>query len=373
MRIAIATTTGFHLVHLARELINLGHDVKYYSYHPSSRIKKDGIPLEKFSSLFLSTQPWASGALFRYIPKLQKRCVEKMLAITDESIASRLEPCDIFIGLSAMACKSAELARKKFNAKVIIDRGSMHVKTHRALIEIDGSSRMSKGYLERELCSYEVADYITIPSLNSFLSFINNGHQAQNLFLNHYGVNLKRFHPTPKPEGPFTLVFVGSWTFTKGVDTLNLALEIIPDIKVIHAGTTPNSEIPHHKCIQTLGHVNNDELVKIYSRAHALVLPSRQDGFGMVMLEALACGLPVIASDKTGGPDIQEVIENKDNLEIFTAGCVESLVKAIKKIRMRVESTPKQLERCALSKKDINYFSWQAYAQRYAKFITSIL
>jgi glycosyltransferase involved in cell wall biosynthesis len=54
------------------------------------------------------------------------------------------------------------------------------------------------------------------------------------------------------------------------------------------------------------GRVSDSELLEEYQSADIFVLPSLAEGFGLVLLEALACGLPVIASTSTAGPDIVE-------------------------------------------------------------------
>jgi glycosyltransferase involved in cell wall biosynthesis len=53
------------------------------------------------------------------------------------------------------------------------------------------------------------------------------------------------------------------------------------------------------------GEVDDDELAALYSGAHALVLPSSEEGFGLPAVEALACGTPVVAAD---GPALREVL-----------------------------------------------------------------
>jgi glycosyltransferase involved in cell wall biosynthesis len=50
--------------------------------------------------------------------------------------------------------------------------------------------------------------------------------------------------------------------------------------------------------------VPNSELRELYSRASVFVLPSIEEGFGMVLGEAMACGCPVIASTNTGASEL---------------------------------------------------------------------
>jgi glycosyltransferase involved in cell wall biosynthesis len=56
------------------------------------------------------------------------------------------------------------------------------------------------------------------------------------------------------------------------------------------------------------GHVSDDELAALYSGAHALVFPSDDEGFGLPVVEALACGAPVAACDS---PAVREVLGDR--------------------------------------------------------------
>ena len=56
------------------------------------------------------------------------------------------------------------------------------------------------------------------------------------------------------------------------------------------------------------GEVDDDELAALYTGAHALVLPSEDEGFGLPAVEALACGTPVVACD---GPSLREVLDGR--------------------------------------------------------------
>jgi glycosyltransferase involved in cell wall biosynthesis len=73
-------------------------------------------------------------------------------------------------------------------------------------------------------------------------------------------------------------------------------------ILVGHTGTF-NHELPFE--VHSLGFVNNEEqLVNLYAAVHLLVVPSRLEAFSQVTCEAHACGLPVVAYDIGGVPDI---------------------------------------------------------------------
>lgn len=142
------------------------------------------------------------------------------------------------------------------------------------------------------------------------------------------GVDLKHFQPIdPALARPKiclephqrTLLFVGRIEPLKGVDILCYALAILknnrPDLLdglVLHivGGEPGNAEAAHlrnlcnelglDKLVCFFGAKGQDELPFYYSAAEALIMPSDYESFGMVALEAMACGTPVIASQVGG-------------------------------------------------------------------------
>jgi starch synthase len=60
----------------------------------------------------------------------------------------------------------------------------------------------------------------------------------------------------------------------------------------------------HQERVRYFGIIPRNELYRYYSQGSVLVMPSLQDGFGLVMSQAMACGLPVIATTNTGAMDL---------------------------------------------------------------------
>jgi len=148
------------------------------------------------------------------------------------------------------------------------------------------------------------------------------------------GVDLNLFRPVPQgearrmlglPAGRRVVLFVGRIEPLKGIDTLLRAMALLAadgaskqeDLSVIIVGGAPGagaaqvrSELERLQRLQTelgiehlvtfMGAQNQDTLVYYYSAADVTVVPSHYESFGMVALEAMACGTPVIAS-KVGG------------------------------------------------------------------------
>ncbi len=100
-------------------------------------------------------------------------------------------------------------------------------------------------------------------------------------------------------------LFLGSLTHGKGIDTTLRALARVErPVEVIVVGDGPKreplervarSQCSHHR-VRFLGHVAYDHVPDIMQEAEVLLFPSRHDGFGMVTMEALAAGRPVLAS-----------------------------------------------------------------------------
>ena len=126
-------------------------------------------------------------------------------------------------------------------------------------------------------------------------------------------------------EGKKIVSFAGKLIGFKGVDILLEAIKIYEDKKpesvTIIAGDGEERDNLHNqaerlnlKTVRFLGNVNQQQLRKIYNIADVNLVPSRREPFGLVAIEAMACGTPVIASNQGGLPD-------------FVNGSVGGLVK----------------------------------------------
>jgi len=99
------------------------------------------------------------------------------------------------------------------------------------------------------------------------------------------------------------------------------------------------------------GHVSDDELAAIYSGAHALVFPSDDEGFGLPTVEALACGLPVVACDV---PALREVLA--DRATFVERRDMRGLMDAAEAIRRPAPKPPDW------SWNDAGRVTWEVYA-----------
>ena len=368
MKTVIATTTGFHLRRLAVELAARDENLSYFSYMPKFRMRSDGLDFAWAHSLFVPLLPNSAFALMRQLP-WRNQAVEIMLSRMDDCLTSRLPPSDFFIGLSSMAVNSAARAREQ-GATVIIERGSRHVLSQNQLVSEGGGKPLSQRYIKRELASYEQADVITVLSEHAADSFTEQGFPRERLFVCPLGVDLQRFVPTPRPPGSLRLLFVGAWSYRKGVDLLMQVMNRRPDWYLTHVGMQSDAPFPNsnHRIV-SFGHRDHAQLAQLMAEHHILVLPSREDGFGMVLLEALAAGLPVVASRLTGGPDIRAVVDNPNWVEIVEPGDADDLLRGLDRMAEKEAQTSSHILRRKLTQSDQNFFSWHGYAERYLAFL----
>jgi glycosyltransferase involved in cell wall biosynthesis len=100
------------------------------------------------------------------------------------------------------------------------------------------------------------------------------------------------------------------------------------------------------------GHVSDEHLAAIYSGAHALVMPSEDEGFGLPAVEALACGTPVVACEV---PALREVLDERATF--VESGDLKALILAAQTISRPAPAPP------AWTWEDAARATWQVYEQ----------
>ncbi|MFW9863950.1 MAG: glycosyltransferase family 4 protein [Candidatus Thorarchaeota archaeon] len=130
-------------------------------------------------------------------------------------------------------------------------------------------------------------------------------------FLIPNGVDTTTFFPArSKDDEQFNVLYLGRLDHQKGIDTLLEAIQFIENkvgdgIVFKIGGTGPFREhvqrfVRNRPNVQYLGRVPEEDLVQVYNSASVFAMPSRRETFGLVALEAMACGTPVVVSDIPG-------------------------------------------------------------------------
>ena len=134
------------------------------------------------------------------------------------------------------------------------------------------------------------------------------------------------------------LLYAGVLTPVKGVDVLLDALALLRDrghaVPLVLAGDGSARESLERQAerlglrslVTFRGHVDQRELCRLMATAHALVLPSHSEGFGLVCIEALACGTPVVASNVGG---VREIVRDGFNGHLVPPGDARGLADAL--------------------------------------------
>jgi UDP-glucose:(heptosyl)LPS alpha-1,3-glucosyltransferase len=166
------------------------------------------------------------------------------------------------------------------------------------------------------------------------------------------GVDLERFHPRNRshhresarrdaavPTGVFTALFVGSGFARKGLATAIEAFAALADRESRLLVVGKGDVRPYQSVAARLGVGDRvawlgarDDLERWYAAADIVVLPSRYEPFGNVHLEALAAGLPVVASARAGGA---EIVEEGINGSIVSPTDARAITAALERFRAR--------------------------------------
>jgi len=316
--VSLSTIGTFHTFDMARQLEKAGALASVHTGYPLFKLRASGIPRHKIHSF-----PWMRGPYMAgWVPQIWRCEWEHWTASTFRAyVASTLPDCDLYCGLSGSGLQAGRLAQRR-GAKYVCDRGSAHIRFQDTILreEFDRWSIPYGGIdprvVHQEELEYAQADAILVPSKFAQRTFIEQGVSPSKLRLAPYGVDLTRFASSGKPRAHgFDCLFVGALSIEKGAGYLFDAFEKIDHSSksLTIAGKVASHIRPmlrramrRNSAIHVTGHVPQEDLKNLMSRAHVLVLSSVQDGFGLVQAQAMACACPVVASSNTGAEDLFE-------------------------------------------------------------------
>ena len=153
-----------------------------------------------------------------------------------------------------------------------------------------------------------------------------------------YHCDLAPFAAAPRPPrepGTVTFLFCGQMIARKGVDHLLAAFATLPEnARLLLVGR--EAELPQllaslapsvRERVRYAGFQAPDALPQFFAQADVFVLPSRYDGWGVVVNQALGAGLPIIASDHVGAA--HDLVRENENGFTFPAGDANALAAAM--------------------------------------------
>lgn len=181
-----------------------------------------------------------------------------------------------------------------------------------------------------------MADYWLVASSFTKATLTEWGIPAERVRVIPYGTNLSGLTPPTRPvreRAPIKLLFVGTLCQRKGLKYLLEAVSQIPrdQVELTLCGRpmddlswVRSSGVP----VTVLESVSAAMLRQQYREADVFVFPSLAEGFGHVLLEAMAAGLPIVSTDRTAAPDL---IEDGTHGFLVAAGDPQALASAIRK------------------------------------------
>lgn len=192
----------------------------------------------------------------------------------------------------------------------------------------------------------------------------------------HYGIDTKKFKIYDlkfKNNSLKTILFVGGIDkahYFKGIDILlkavskmqfsNYKLLIVGDGDLRQQYEKQAKQLNINNKVFFLGKIPNEKLPEIYQQADLFVLPSiKNESFGIVLLEAMACGVPVIASNLFG---VRTVFQNNIQGLLVEPGNVNDLKNKIDQLL----SNNKQLEQMGLAARKLvnEKYSWEKSGEK---------
>jgi glycosyltransferase involved in cell wall biosynthesis len=278
---------------------------------------------------------------------------------------------DIFVGWSGFS-HSALARAKSLGAVTIVERHSAHMALQQELLSEEYARHglvfesTARSVVERELAEYAEADFISVPSLYVRRTFLDRGFASERILHTPLATNTQDFHPVPKEDRIFRVIHCGAISLRKGVPYLLEAFSQLrlPNAELWLVGSVADdmkAVLARYISpkIRVLGPKPSSELKWYLSQADVFALASIEDGFGMVVPQAMACGLPVVCTRNTCADDI--VREGQDGF-IVPIRDVQALQEKIQWLydhpAPRSEMGAHALQRASQS------FSWAVYGDK---------
>jgi glycosyltransferase involved in cell wall biosynthesis len=274
---------------------------------------------------------------------------------------------DIVVGYES-SCLATFRQAKQMELTTILDAASFHHTWQDRFYSPLESPRSHQRIVARKDAEIKLADHILTVSEYARESYIEAGVPPQRVHAIPMGVDLRQFsvrgpEPLVAPNGPMRFIFVGHVDQRKGADVLHEATAQLHgsgrDFRLTVVGNyNSNIRFDDIPCAEHLGWLPQSQLPDVLRRHDVLVLPSRHDSFGMVVAEAMACGLPAVVSDHVGA---KEMIESNVSGQIVPAGDAAALAGAMSWL---IDHRTSQQQMSAAARHSAESYSWQSYRRR---------
>jgi glycosyltransferase involved in cell wall biosynthesis len=340
--LAFTATNPCHLYPLAQAASSLPCDVTFYSGYPQWRLPRPHpTHLRTHSGRVLVTY-----GLLRLPERFRPRSRTLFLwqdRDFDRWAGSKLSKHGFVHAMPGQALETFRKA-KALGIRTVLNHATgpssnwieiMRGEYERVGLALDRATVYDQLFLEREAKEYELADLHCAASTIVKKQLTARGVSPECIWVIPYGADPKVFYPRPvNSTKQFRIIFAGYVSLRKGVITLLNALQklrrkewrldfyggIAGEVRQDIAKYSGGTPLYFH------GPVSQNDLADKMREASVLVLPSLEEGFGLVVPQALACGIPSIVSDAVGAKDL---IKNRDNGSVFPVKDSEALAEEL--------------------------------------------
>lgn len=315
---------------LCREFANQGHSVTVIAPQSVTKCLYRGVPFSKLKSV-ITTDKGNSFKLYRpYWLSLGNKFTwlvgKSFTKAVDKVLCSCNQKFDVIYGHFWAQVIAALPFAKERKIPLFAVAGEGELNTHKSMT-IEQIADV-KNYIKGCVC-------VATKSKNESIAAGFATEEMCQVFPN--AVNPKLFYQRDKlrmreklgfSNDDFIVAFVGQWNSRKGVKRLSDALTLLgnSNIKAFFLGK--GTEVPTYEHIIYQGTVNHDLLPEYLSAADIFVLPTNNEGCSNAVIEAMACGLPIISSDMEFNWDVL----NETNSILVDPYDINAIAAAIQKI-----------------------------------------
>ena len=332
MKISLAATNPCHVFPLAVELARAGALGSYYSGYPAWKLGDDARALRVRAHSLRTNIVYG---LLKYAPEKLRPSPRRLFVWQDTGFdrwtGAHLEPCDFIHGLPGQ-CLHTFRAARRLGIRTVLNHATGPVRTWVRIMEpeyarvglrLEDVCPYDADYFAREDEEYALADFHCAASTVVRDQLAATGIPQDRIWLVPYGADARVFHPAKAQVTPgLRIVFAGQVGLRKGLKTLLDALTLAAreDWRVDFYGAVlgeARHDLDAYRGKSPLafhGAVPQAALAEAFRGGSVLVLPSLEEGFGLVVPQALNCGLPAIVSDAVGGKDF---VRHRENGSVF--------------------------------------------------------
>lgn len=312
MKVNITVGARFNAGITASALCRNDVDVAIYTSSPPNKWQ-DAKSKVKFTPLLLRI---VGEILGRKLSRSQRELDTRLF---DFFVSLRMRECQILHGWATFSLITAR-KHLKGGGVFLLDRACPHAAFQQELLLEESDileqefAKFSPTFMERMLEEYELANAILVPSAYTLNSFINKGVNPDKLKILRLDANISPKQPrirNSSQDKTFVVGSVGGNIVRKGFLYLirawqklklpNAKLLIKTSQKELDKITLLRKLVESDPSIEIIGYV--EDIESFYDKCDVFCLPSIDDGFGMVVLEAMACGLPVITTTNVGASE----------------------------------------------------------------------